>query len=346
MLTRRTLLTTLATGAGAAAASATLGEGEAEARGNRPMPEKALGLLYDGTLCVGCRACIAACKDANGMPPERTALELGNYWDAPLDLSGKTLNIIKAYRDGDASHKDQEKDGFAFTKASCMHCVDPSCVSVCPVSAMTKDPTTGIVSYNADACIGCRYCVEACPFGVPRFQFDTPFPRISKCQLCKDRLAEGRFAACAEVCPTGATLFGPVAELTKETERRRALAPGSMTRIPRGRIGGSDGYRGKIGKYVDHVYGEKEIGGTQVRHLSGVRFELLDKPTLPDVAPASISESVQHAIYHNLIAPLGFFAALAALAWRHMRPAQDDAASAAAGTSRRSDSHGNDGGRS
>ncbi len=76
---------------------------------------------------------------------------------------------------------------------------------------------------------------------------------------------------------------------------------------------------GAVGKYVDHVYGEKEIGGTQVMHLSGVPFELLDKPALPDVAPASISESVQHAIYNHLIAPVGFLGALAFFAWKNMR---------------------------
>jgi Fe-S-cluster-containing dehydrogenase component len=321
MLTRRKLLTGLAGGAGALAATSVARP--AEARATHAMPEHALGLLYDGTLCIGCRACIPACKAANGMPPEPTELAIGDYWDAPLDISGKTLNVIKAYRDGAATHKDQVKDGFAFTKVSCMHCVDPSCVSACPVSAMTKDPVTGIVSYDIDACIGCRYCVAACPFGVPRFTYDTPLPKISKCQLCKDRLGKGRYAACAEVCPTGATLFGPVTELEQEIDRRRGLAPGTPTTFPRGRIGGGDTYQGTAGHYVAHTYGSTEIGGTQVLHLSGVPFELLNKPPLPDVAPADISESLQHAIYNRLIAPLGFLGVLALAAWRHMRPAAE-----------------------
>ncbi|TMQ12133.1 MAG: hydrogenase 2 operon protein HybA [Deltaproteobacteria bacterium] len=324
MLNRRTLLKGLAGGAGAVAASSIAAP--AEARGNHTMPEHALGLLYDGTLCIGCRACIPACKEANGMPAERTELAAGNYWDAPLDISGKTLNVIKAYRDGAGSHKDQVVDGFAFTKVSCMHCVDPSCVSACPVSAMTKDPVTGIVTYDADACIGCRYCVAACPFGVPRFTYDTPFPKISKCQLCQHRLGKGRYAACAEVCPTGATLFGPVALLEKEIERRRSLAPGAKTTFPRGRVGSADSYEGIVGKYVEHTYGSTEIGGTQVLHLSGVPFELLGKPALPDVSPAARSETLQRAIYNHLIAPLGFFGVLALVAWRHMRPAEPVAA--------------------
>jgi Fe-S-cluster-containing dehydrogenase component len=319
MLTRRSLLKTLASGAGAVAVTSR--GGDAAARGNKQMPEKALGLLYDGTLCIGCRACMPACKAANGMPPERTELAIGNLWDAPLDISGKTLNVIKAYRNGEGMHKDQAENGFAFTKMSCMHCVDPSCVSACPVSAMTKDPTTGIVRYSEDACIGCRYCVAACPFGVPRFTFEEAYPKVAKCQLCQHRLGEGKFAACAEVCPTGATLYGPVAELKQEIARRRALAPGTKTTFPRGRIGGTDTYVGTVAKYVDHTYGEHEIGGTQVLHLSGVPFEMLDKPALPDVAPASVSESLQHAVYYNLIAPIGFLGALATLAFRNMRAA-------------------------
>lgn len=253
------------------------------------------------------------------MPPERTELEAGNHWDAPLDISGKTLNVIKCYRDGTGQHKDQVEDGFAFTKVSCMHCVDPSCVSACPVSAMTKDPVDGIVHYSVDACIGCRYCVEACPFGVPRFTYDTPFPRISKCQLCQHRYADGHFAACAEVCPTGATLFGKVRDLEKEVVRRKALAPGQKTTYPRGRVGGGDEAIGVAKRYVDRVYGEKEIGGTQVLHLSGVPFELLDKPMLPDLAPARTSETVQHLVYRGLVAPLVFLGGLVALAYRHMR---------------------------
>ena len=317
---RRRFLKLATTTAGVAAATSA---GVAEARPNKKMPEEAIGLLFDGTLCVGCRACMPACKEANNMPPELTPLKVGGeevnaVWDAPLDISGKTLNVIKAYRDGEGTHKDQVVDGFAFTKMSCFHCVDPSCVSCCPVSAMTKDPINGIVSYSVEACIGCRYCVTACPFGVPRFTFDTPDPKISKCQLCKHRLVDGKYAACAEVCPTGATVFGKVKDLKAEIARRQALVPGTMTTWPRGRIGGGDTYVGKAGQYVEHVYGEKEIGGTQVLHLSGVPFELLDKPVLPDRSPAAASETIQQGIYYGLLAPMGFLGLLVAAARRNM----------------------------
>lgn len=313
----------------AAAFSAAAVSGTAQARPPKQLSPDALGLLYDGTLCIGCRACIPACKEANAMPSERTALEQqpgikGEVWEAPVDLSGKTLNVIKLYKDGSGAHKDEVKDGYAFTKSSCMHCVDASCVSVCPVSAMTKDPVTGIVSYSVDACIGCRYCVAACPFGVPRFTYDTPKPQISKCQLCKHRLADGGFAACATVCPTGATLFGKVKDLQAEIARRRSLTPGSETVFHRGRIDASDTYLGKVGKYVERTYGEHEIGGTQVLHLSGVPFELLDKPALPDVPPAEISETIQHGVYYGMLAPATFLGILVAAARRNMVAAGKD----------------------
>jgi Fe-S-cluster-containing dehydrogenase component len=316
MLTRRNLLKVVAGAAGAAVACPAK---KAEARAAKAMPAEAIGLLYDGTQCIGCRACIAACKEANGMPAEHNVLNIGDYWDAPLDISGSTLNVIKAYRDGTGAHKDEVKDGFAFTKTSCMHCVDPSCVSACPVSAMTKDPATGVVSYNVDACIGCRYCVVACPFGVPRFTYDSPTPKISKCQLCKDRLPKGKYAACAEVCPTGATLFGKVSDLKLEIARRRALPPGTRTVFPRGKVAGGDTYIGHVGAYVEHIYGEKEIGGTQVLHLSGIPFVLLNKPSIPDIAPASVAESLQEHIYQGMLAPIAFLGALGLVAWRNMR---------------------------
>lgn len=296
----------------------------AHARPNLPMPPQALGLLFDGTLCVGCRACMTACKEVNNMPAEFTRLDTPSgtteaLWDAPLDISGKTLNVIKAYRDGSGEEKDREKDGYAFTKLSCYHCADPSCVSACPVSAMLKDPVTGIVSYDKDACIGCRYCVAACPFGVPRFTYDLTFPFVTKCELCRQRIPEGKYAACAEVCPTGATLFGPVAELKREVARRKSLKPGTETAFPRGRIGSDDIHVAKVAKYIDHVYGEKEIGGTQVLHLSAVPFEKLGKPKLGEVSPASLSETLSHTLYQGMIAPLLFLGGLIYAAKRSMK---------------------------
>jgi Fe-S-cluster-containing dehydrogenase component len=309
--------------AAAAGTAAATCAGAVQARENKQIPEGAMGLLFDGTLCIGCRACMTACKQVNSMPSELTPLQtpagtVDAVWDAPLDISGRTLNIIKVYKNGTGAVKDREQDGYAFTKLSCYHCADPSCVSACPVSAMQKDPVTGIVSYNKDACIGCRYCVAACPFGVPRFTYDKAFPWISKCELCRQRIPDGKYAACAEVCPTGATLYGPVKELKKEVARRKSLKPGTETTFERGRVGSGDVQVRKVAQYVDHVYGEKEIGGTQVMHLSAVPFDKLGKPKLSDVSPASVSETIQHTLYQGMIAPLVFLGGLSLLARRNI----------------------------
>jgi Fe-S-cluster-containing dehydrogenase component len=304
-----------AAAAGGAAAAVLEAPKPAQARGNNPMPPQALGLLYDSTLCIGCKACVNACKQSNGMPAEFSTTD--KLWDTPLDLSGKTLNVIKAYKDGSGTTKDAEANGYAFIKNSCLHCVDPSCVSACPVSAMLKDPVTGIVTYNKDSCIGCRYCVAACPFGVPRFQYDTATPQINKCQLCKHRLPEGKWAACAEVCPTGATLYGSVAKLTEEAKRRLALAPGELTAYPRGNIEAPfPSHEKPAPKYINRLYGEREVGGTQMRLLAGVSFAKLGYPDLPDQSYASKSESIQSTLYGGMILPL---AALGGLMWATKR---------------------------
>ncbi|HUX64553.1 hydrogenase 2 operon protein HybA [Sulfuricella sp.] len=297
----------------------------AEARPNKAMPPEAVGLLYDSTLCIGCKACVAACKEVNGMPPEFSTPE--QYWDTPLDISGKTLNVIKMYKDGTGETKDSEKNGYAFMKVSCLHCADPSCVSACPVSAMTKDPVTGIVGYDKGACIGCRYCVAACPFGVPRFQYDTPFPQISKCQLCRHRMAEGKYAACAEVCPTGATLFGKVKDLHAESKRRLALKAGEEAVFPRGNLntGDQSPHSARAAKYIPQIYGEKEVGGTQMLKLSAVPFDKLGQPTLPERSYASVSETMQHTLYGGLFAPLAFLGVLTFVAKRNVKDDENEA---------------------
>ena len=308
---------------GALAGSSLLAAGTpAEARPNKPMPPEALGLLYDSTLCIGCKACVAACKEVNGMPPEYSTTE--QYWDTPLDISGKTITVIKMYKDGTGETKDREKDGFAFMKVSCLHCADPSCVSACPVSAMTKDPVTGIVGYDKGICIGCRYCVAACPFGVPRFEYDKALPQITKCQLCRHRIPEGNYAACAQVCPTGATLYGKVKDLHAEAKRRQALKPGEETSFPRGNINTHDQspHVAKVAKYLPHIYGEKEVGGTQMLKLSAVPFEKLGQPTLPERSYASVSETMQHTLYGGLLAPLALLGVLTYVAKRNVK---DDA---------------------
>jgi Fe-S-cluster-containing dehydrogenase component len=221
--------------------------------------------------------------------------------------------------------KDAETNGFSFMKTSCMHCADPSCVSACPVSAMIKDPVTGIVSYDPDACVGCRYCVVACPFGIPKYQYDSPTGKIGKCELCRHRYKDGKYSACAEVCPTGATLYGKTSDLLAEAKRRLALKPGSVTVYPRGKLGGVDqSYEGPVGNYIQHVYGEKEYGGTQVLKLSAVNFQKVGLPDLPEYSSASISEGIQHSLYGGLVMPIAVLGVLSVIAKRNIKTDDDE----------------------
>jgi formate dehydrogenase iron-sulfur subunit len=191
------------------------------------------GLLFDSTKCIGCGACSAGCKEQN---------------DLPLPIEEKTTAYTWTVVE---SH-----DG-AFIRRLCMHCLEPTCVSVCPVGALQKTKD-GPVIYDSTKCIGCRYCIMACPFGVPKYQWDRAVPVVGKCILCHERVKAGLATACATVCPTGATLFG----------ERDALLREARSRIER-----------EPGRYVDHVYGAEEAGGTSVLMLAGVPFERLGLKT-------------------------------------------------------------------
>jgi formate dehydrogenase iron-sulfur subunit len=195
------------------------------------------GLLFDATLCIGCGACSAACKEQNKLP-----LPIGD------ETTAYTWTVV-------------QKRGDTYVRSLCMHCLTPTCVSVCPVGAMRKTER-GPVVYDSEKCIGCRYCVMACPFGVPKYQWDRPVPIVGKCVMCVDRLAAGQQTACATVCPTGATLFGERDDLVRVARARIAADPG---------------------RYVDHIYGLHEAGGTSVLLLSGVPFAQLGLPArLPE----------------------------------------------------------------
>jgi Fe-S-cluster-containing dehydrogenase component len=336
MANRRDFLKGVLASSGAAAA--TLAPAPACARDNLVRPPEGLGLLYDSTLCVGCQACVAACKQVNENPAEFRTID--HLWDSPMDTTGHTFNIIKVYSHGTGETKNAEENGFAFMKTSCLHCADPSCVSACPVSAMLKDPVTGIVTYDADACFGCRYCVAACAFGIPKYQYDSPTGRIGKCELCRHRHKDGHYSACAEVCPTGATLFGRTSDLLVEAKRRLALKPGEYTTMPRGRLPYSDAvaekastwrkepnqqYEVQIGKYLQHVYGETEYGGTQVLKLASVNFEKLGMPNLPAQSSASKSETIQHTLYQGMALPIAMLVGMTYFAKRNVASGEEKA---------------------
>ncbi len=191
------------------------------------------GLLIDLVHCIGCRACVQACKVQNKLPGEVEPI-----------LTAKTWASLETHE------RDNEK---IWVRRLCMHCEEPACASVCPVGAFTKTES-GAVIYDSKKCIGCRYCMVACPFSVPKYEWDKTFPFVQKCILCYDLIKEGKQTTCAKVCPTEATLFGD-----RET----------LLRIAKTRI------RRNPGKYVHHIYGEEEVGGTSVIFLSQVPFDEL-----------------------------------------------------------------------
>jgi len=254
-------------------------------------PADAVGLLYDATLCIGCKTCVVACQDANGLPRDPTGL--GAHYDAPVDLNYRAKNVIKLYNDGPER---------SFVKVQCMHCIDPACVAACMLGALKKREF-GIVSYDVDYCVGCRYCEVACPYGVPKFQWASATPRIVKCELCNHRLAKGQEPACTEVCPRKAVIFGTRADLLKEAKRRLAAEPD---------------------RYVHKIFGETDGGGTQVLYLSHLPFDKLGFPALGDDPAPSLALSVQHGVYKGFVAPIALYGVLGMIAFRNRKKLDDD----------------------
>lgn len=280
---RRTLLKSLA----AAGAAMTVVSAPAEARERRKVQPDAVGLLYDSTMCVGCKACVVACKDANGMPADVDGYG-GGLYDAPEGLNEYTRNVIQLHREGNEH---------AFVKKQCMHCVDPGCVSACMLGALHKEEK-GIVSWDSSRCVGCRYCQVACPFGVPQYEFASNNPKIVKCELCRHRLAKGQEPACSEVCPRKAVIYGKYADLLDEAHRRLLEKPDL---------------------YVPKVYGERDLGGTQALYLSAVPFEKLGFRFQEETPIPETQQTVQESVYRGFIAPLALYAMLGATMFRNRK---------------------------
>jgi formate dehydrogenase iron-sulfur subunit len=203
--------------------------------------------LIDMTKCTGCRGCQVACKQWNQLDAEKTTFFTGEAYQNPPLMSEYTFTRIR--------FKDYQKNGaneFAFYKEMCMHCNEPACASVCPVGAFVKTKE-GPVTYDAKRCIGCRFCMVACPFGVPKYEWSKTFPLVKKCTGCFSRIKEGKKPACATTCPSAIT-YGGRGDMIKEANRRIATRPE---------------------KYLKTLYGEHEAGGTSVIYLTALPFDEL-----------------------------------------------------------------------
>jgi len=215
-------------------------------------------ILIDITRCIGCEECVLACKEENDLGPDR--LRPGQQ--AVDGLSATRFSTILRLPD---DH---------FVRQQCRHCLEPACVSACLVGAMQKTPE-GAVIYDSELCMGCRYCLVACPYGIPRYEWDAAAPLVRKCTLCYPRIREGKEPACVEACPEDALLFGERDELLAEAHRRIAENPGV---------------------YLDHVFGETEVGGTSVLYLADISLgflawsENLGERELPQLSWASLKK--------------------------------------------------------
>lgn len=211
-------------------------------------------LLYDATICIGCKQCEVGCAEENKLP----------YSDAvaaePKQSEHKYTVVLTK--------------GDKFMRRLCMNCQDPACASACPVAALRKT-SAGPVTYDADRCMGCRYCMLACPFNVPKYEWGKVLPKVRKCTMCSERVADGKQTACAEICPTGATKFGERDDLIAEAQQR---------------------IRDNPGKYVNHIYGLNEVGGTSVLLLSSVPFNEFGYPQdhLEEPMPALTYRAISH----------------------------------------------------
>lgn len=206
----------------------------------------AMGMLTDTTLCIGCRKCEAACNEVNNLLPPSTSFEDKRVFNSKRRTSAYAYTVVNRFPDP------IKKGEWIYSKIQCNHCQEPACASACLVGAFKKTPE-GAVKYNKDVCIGCRYCMVACPFNIPAYEYYNAFtPEVRKCTLCLPRLQNGEVPACASICPREAITFGKRSQLIRIARERILKHPE---------------------RYIDHIYGEHEVGGTGWMYLSKVPFE-------------------------------------------------------------------------
>ncbi|MGE4552293.1 MAG: sulfate respiration complex iron-sulfur protein HmcB [Desulfovibrionaceae bacterium] len=235
---------------GAAAASLACGKPAQASPSFAGYPD-AKGVLFDSTRCIGCRKCEAACNAVNELPAPEKPFDDLNVLETQRRTSASAFTVVNRYQVGDKS---------VFRKIQCNHCMEPACASACFVQAFKKEPS-GAVSYDPSVCVGCRYCMVACPFYVPAYTYDDPItPQVRKCTMCDPLIKAGKRSVpgCVEACPKEALVYGRRDELL-------AIARERIRRSP--------------GMYVDHIYGEHEMGGTNWLYISGAPFDAIGLDT-------------------------------------------------------------------
>lgn len=251
----------------------------------KPDVHSGIGVLVDTVICIGCRKCEQACDrehDLANLPAE--SYNDKSVFQTQRRPANDSYTVVNQFASPESADK-------TYTiKQQCMHCLEPACVSACIVGALSKDPT-GPVVYDAWKCIGCRYCMVACPFQIPSYEYHDPFtPMVRKCTFCYERITrQGKKPACVAACPNEALTYG----------RRKDLIEVAHARIKQ-----------HPDKYVDHVYGESEIGGTSWLYLSPVSFDSVPLPVLNNEPIPPMTEKIQHSIFKSFIPPVALYGLL------------------------------------
>ncbi len=302
-LDRRSFLATL--GAASASVVGSPGTGAARSHWESSAPADPYGCLVDLTRCIGCRKCEDACNTVNELPdPDRPFDDLRVMLEGPRRPDAEAFTVVNRYYPGQIDERGELLS--VDVKVQCMHCQDPACVSACITGALQKRDN-GAVYYDVGRCIGCRYCMVACPFEIPAYEYSDPLtPRVRKCTFCFDRIQKtGGLPGCVTICPVEALTFGKRAGLLDLAKTRIAENPG---------------------KYIDHVYGEHEAGGTSWLYIAGVPFERVGFQDLPYQPMPKLTETIQHSLFSYLWSPILLFAVLAGvMGWTSRRGNGDPA---------------------
>jgi formate dehydrogenase iron-sulfur subunit len=273
---------------GATGAALTAHVNPVEASRQPRIPSDPYGCLVDLSRCIGCRKCELACNKVNDLPEPEKPFDDVTVMDQERRPTEKAFTVVNRYFSGRLNEKNEPIPNYV--KVQCMHCQDPACASACITGALQKNEN-GSVIYDKSRCIGCRYCMVACPFQIPAYEFSDPLmPRVRKCTFCFERISkEGGLPGCASICPVEAITFGKRSELLTLARRRMKDAPLD---------------------YVPKIYGEHEVGGTSWLYISRVPFERLGLETLPEKPIPHLTETIQHSIFAYMWAPLTLFALL------------------------------------